>query len=81
MNDLRHDPEEATVRGQFTRLPDLLHGLRIIGAPDLRTADQRHADELAALRAEIDDIKATLRKQAQMVQVLWLAHELRERTL
>ena len=47
--------------------------------PDLRTADQRHADDLAALRTEIDDIKATLHKQAQMVQALWLEHELRER--
>lgn len=79
MNDLRNDPEDATVRGQFTRLPDLLHGLRIIDghelrAADLRTADQRHADDLAALRTEIDDIKATLHKQA-----LWLKHELRER--
>ena len=41
-------------------------------APDLRTADQRHADELADLRTEVtalsdklDDMSTTLHRQAQ----------------
>lgn len=49
-------------------------------APDLRTIDERHDDEIAALRDNLEDVWVALHKQTQMVQILWLAHELRERT-
>lgn len=52
-------------------------------APDLRTADEIAADrdaelkaQLAALANEVTALRDAMHAQAQIVQALWLAHEL-----
>jgi hypothetical protein len=48
------------------------HELRTVAMPDLRTPDQRHADDMAALTARIDLLEAAIVRQADVLQVLML---------
>ena len=76
MNDLRNDPAAtpkpsdafANIREQFgayfDAIPDVDAFVREQRGGgddrDLRTADQRHADELAQLQAELADLRARI---------------------
>lgn len=73
----------AVLRAQLAALANDLPAVTYAPSPDLRTADEIAADrdaelkaQLAALANEVTALRDAMHAQAQIVQALWLAHEL-----
>lgn len=80
MNDLRHDPHEWTTPGGARVREHANHveahtALRLTPAPgnhpprNLRTLDEREADDVAALTARIEALEAQLVRLARLLDV------------
>lgn len=77
MHDLRYDPDMLPLpRSRPVRVEiDGVGRGAPVSPPDLRTADQRERDDVAALTARVDRLEEALARQADVLQVLLLQQD------